>query len=555
MPLRPLIPFWLTAAIGLGGRRRQQQIRLAKLRRSWGREIPRERDLGIIAMYFSSLGTDRKTVNEQTWRDLGMDDLFAKVDRTCSTPGRQVLYSQLRTYLEDDRALAERAREQEVFAADQDLRESCQLLLARLNAPGEQWLASLLLNPFPPAPGFAPLLYLCSFLSVACLAGIAFVHFLILPALLLLLGNAIISATYTRSIAPYFDGFSQIVALLGVSEELAKIPNGQALPQLDYARQASPWVRALRAKLGWLAVDRTTVNDLATSAFGYLNMLFLYDAMVYLRSLAILRQHQAALVGLFEATGSLDAAIAVASYLQSLPRFARPKLVAGRGLEFAGLYHPLLAGAVSNSLHLADRSALIAGPNMAGKTAFIRTVGINLILAQTLNLCLAERGEFPRAIVRSSIRREDDLLAGQSYFFTEIQQIAEFTQLEGDEQLCLFLIDEIFRGTNTIERIASSAAVLRHLGQRQLVLATTHDVELQELLADTFDLYHFSDQMVDGSYRFDYRIQAGPARSRNAIKLLEISGYPSSIIREAEALAARFAEPADVRPTSGEPKS
>jgi DNA mismatch repair ATPase MutS len=80
-------------------------------------------------------------------------------------------------------------------------------------------------------------------------------------------------------------------------------------------------------------------------------------------------------------------------------------------------------------------------------------------------------------------------------------------------------------------------------------------VELQALLADTFDLYHFSDQMVDGSYRFDYRIQAGPARSRNAIKLLEISGYPSSIIREAEALAARFAEPADVRPTSGEPKS
>ena len=547
----PLIPSWLTAAISLGGHRRRQ-ARLAQLRRTWGKEIPRERDMEIIAMYFASLGTDRKTVNDQTWRDLGMDDLFAKVDRTCSIPGRQILYSQMRTYVEDDRALAERAREQEILAADPTLREGCQVLLARLNAPGEQWLASLLLNPFPKPPSFAPLLYLSSFLSVACLAGIVFVHFLVLPALLLLLGNAIISATYTRGIAPYFSGFSQIVTLLGVSEELAKIPNVGSLPQLEFARQASPWVRSLRAKLGWLAVDRTTLNDLAASAFGYLNMLFLYDAIVYLRSLAILRQHQAALVGLFEAVGSLDSSIAVASYLQSLPRFVRPKLIEGRGLDVTGLYHPLLAGAVSNSLRLADRSALIAGPNMAGKTAFIRTVGINLILAQTLNLCLAERAELPRAIVRSSIRREDDLLAGQSYFFTEIHQIAEFTQIEGRGQLYLFLIDEIFRGTNTIERVAASTAVLRHLGKSQLVLATTHDVELQELLVDTFDLYHFSDQMVEGSYRFDYRIQPGPARSRNAIKLLEISGYPSSIIREAEALAARFSDQSDpVDPPQG----
>ena len=91
----------------------------------------------------------------------------------------------------------------------------------------------------------------------------------------------------------------------------------------------------------------------------------------------------------------------------------------------------------------------------------------------------------------------------------------------------------------SIERIAASTAVLHHLGGPQLVLATTHDVELQELLADDFDMYHFSDQVADGNYSFDYRIHPGPARSRNAIKLLEISGYPKSIIDEAENLTAR----------------
>jgi len=270
-------------------------------------------------------------------------------------------------------------------------------------------------------------------------------------------------------------------------------------------------------------------------------MFFLFDLLVYLRSLAALRRHQGELVGLLEAVGSLDSSIAVASYVQSLSSVTRPTLAADRRLEVAGLYHPLLPSPVSNSLNLTSRSALIAGPNMAGKTAFIRTVGINVILAQTLNICLAERAVLPRAEVRSAIRREDDLGAGQSYFFAEIQQILEFTRAEQENQNYLFLIDEIFRGTNTVERVAASTAVLHHLGQHHFVLATTHDVELQELLADSFDMYHFSDQVVDGTYSFDYRIHAGPARSRNAIKLLEITGYPASIIREAESLATRHA--------------
>lgn len=129
--------------------------------------------------------------------------------------------------------------------------------------------------------------------------------------------------------------------------------------------------------------------------------------------------------------------------------------------------------------------------------------------------------------------------ARQSYFFAEIRQILDFTRAENDGQCHLFCIDEIFRGTNTIERIAASTAVLRFLGQRAIVMATTHDVELQELLPDTFDMYHFNDQVVDGHYRFDYRIQRGPVHSRNAITLLAISGYPREIIDEAEALVAR----------------
>jgi hypothetical protein len=534
MHLTALIPSFLISVFVPRGRDKR---RWAELRRLWGQEISRERDMDVIAMYHASIRTDQSAVDQQTWQDLNMDDLFAKIDRTTGMPGRQVLYHQMRTYLVDDLVLAERARQQLLFRDNQPLREQIQVWLARLDAPGGQWLAYLLLNPFPEPPGYAPLLYLCSFLSVVCVVAIPFVHLLFPLALLFLFVNMAITARFSNRILPYFSGFTQIVSMLSVSEKLASISESHALPQIDYLRKSIPLVGRLRKKLGWLVMDRKALPDLVEAAINYLNF-FLFDTIVYLRSLATLRKHQTALVGIMEAVGSLDASIAVASYLQDFPGATRPTLVQDHRLEVVGLTHPLLANPVSNSFALTHRSALIAGPNMAGKTAFIRTVGINVILSQTFNFCLAERAVLPRAKVRSAIRREDDLQTGQSYFFAEIQQILEFTRAASEDQCSLFLVDEIFRGTNTIERIATAAAVLRHLGQRQIVLATTHDVELQELLADTFDMYHFSDQVVDGRYSFGYHIASGPARSRNAIKLLEISGYPNSIIQEAEALAA-----------------
>jgi DNA mismatch repair ATPase MutS len=284
-------------------------------------------------------------------------------------------------------------------------------------------------------------------------------------------------------------------------------------------------------------IDRAALPDLVQSLFGYLNMLFLFDIVIFLRSVRVLRKNQPAFARIFDGVGSLDAAISVASFHDGVPVIAVPTLTDRRQIEATGLYHPLISEPVENDFSLDERSALIAGPNMAGKTAFIRTIGINLILARTLHFCLARSATLPRAIVRSAIRREDHLSDGQSYFFTEVRQVLEFTRCDDAGPLHVFLIDEIFRGTNTVERIASSAAVLRHLGRHHLVCATTHDVELQEILGAAFAMHHFSDDVTDGKYGFDYRLRPGPVRSRNAIRLLEITGYPPAVVREAEELA------------------
>jgi len=131
----------------------------------------------------------------------------------------------------------------------------------------------------------------------------------------------------------------------------------------------------------------------------------------------------------------------------------------------------------------------------------------------------------------------DDLLSGDSYFMVEIKSIKRIIDLV-ENFPCICFIDEILRGTNTIERIAASTAVLTHLAKNDcLCVVATHDIELTEKLP--YENYHFSEQLVNGEVVFDYMLKHGPSTSRNAIKLLSMVGFQSEITEMAEMLADR----------------
>ena len=196
---------------------------------------------------------------------------------------------------------------------------------------------------------------------------------------------------------------------------------------------------------------------------------------------------------------------------------------------------------------------------MSGKSTFLRTVGVNAILAQTLNTCLATAYRAPVFTVRSVIRRSDDLLAGKSYYRDEIDAVIALVHASQSRLPHLFLFDELFRGTGTVERIAAAEATLRELvtsdedGQtssRHVVIAATHDRELVELLQRTFASYHFSDTVDSDGLAFDYQLRKGAASSWNAIALLELCGAPQRIVERALARTAglsdqrRFGQPA-----------
>lgn len=130
---------------------------------------------------------------------------------------------------------------------------------------------------------------------------------------------------------------------------------------------------------------------------------------------------------------------------------------------------------------------------------------MNVILAQTLNFCFADVAKIPFLIVKSFIRREDSIAEDKSYFFAEIEGILSFLKLSKDRWRYLFVIDEIFRGTNTIERVAIATSVIEEFTQNSNVFITTHDIELQELLNGKLSIFHFSEQVDDNNYYFKLR--------------------------------------------------
>jgi DNA mismatch repair ATPase MutS len=249
------------------------------------------------------------------------------------------------------------------------------------------------------------------------------------------------------------------------------------------------------------------------------------------------------LLRVIEAVGEIDAAIAVASFRSGADGWIRPRLgPPGSRSSFTDLRHPLVEQAVPNSIALAPpHGVLVTGSNMSGKSTFLRTVGINVVLAQTIDTCLARAYEAPVYQVRSCIGRADDLIAGKSYYLVEVESVLALVNASRESRPHLFIFDELFRGTNAVERIAAAEAVLAALiegGKPHVVLAATHDGELVDLLRDSYTVCHFGDAVGVNGLTFDYRLTPGPATSRNAIALLELSGAPEALVKRAMDRAA-----------------
>lgn len=246
-----------------------------------------------------------------------------------------------------------------------------------------------------------------------------------------------------------------------------------------------------------------------------------------------------------EALGKIDAAIAVAAYRKSLDTYAEPDIDFSLKKPFyfaSGMTHPLLDFAVPNDLNT-NKSILITGSNASGKSTYLKTSALCALLAQSICTTTADSYRASAFRIYSSMALNDDLFAGESYYIVETKSLKRILEEISGSVPLLCTIDEVLRGTNTVERIAASSKILEIIAkQGALCLAATHDIELCELLSMQYEMYHFEEQVGVNEMIFDYKIRYGKAVSRNAINLLKLMGFDESIVSGAHDRANSYME-------------
>ena len=234
---------------------------------------------------------------------------------------------------------------------------------------------------------------------------------------------------------------------------------------------------------------------------------------------------------------TLEALSGLANWGYLNPDYPMPTIQpdAAAPLTAVGLGHPLIPEAVKvgNDFTFGQvgQVYLITGSNMAGKSTFLRTIGLNLALAYAGGPVSAHALTVVPGRLFTCIRVTDSLADGISYFYAEVRRLkALLDELARPQTFPLFFfVDEIFRGTNNRERLAGSQAMVRHLvGRNGLGLIATHDLELVQLADDTPALHniHFREEVINDQMVFDYRLRSGPCPTTNALKIMALAGLP-----------------------------
>lgn len=485
-------------------------------------------------------------IDDITWNDLGMDELFKRMNYTLSASGEEYLYYTLRTLKQNRQEIEHLEEVVKCVGENPDLRIKTQLKLRRLGYTGKYSIYEYLEHLDILGERSSLRILLLDFLFLPFI-GMLWINptIGILGLLCLTIYNISSYFSQKKVIDPYITSFSYVVRLMSACEEIEKLEIPVYKRELEELRKHRKRLMGIDRNSCWVLSPtrgNTSMSDVLGIFMDYIRMVFHVDILKFNSMLKCLRGHFEDVDALIGIVGYLEAAISIWIFRQSLENgFCLPQFVEESCVDLEEGYHPLLEKPVKNSIH-AKQGVLLTGSNASGKSTFLKTVAVNAILAQTVNTCLSNSYRAPFFHVYSSMALRDDMGSGESYYIVEIKALKRILDAAaecGAPVLCF--VDEVLRGTNTVERIAASAQILESLsGSGILCFAATHDIELTDLLAEDFSNYHFEEDVRDGDIYFNYKLQSGKATTRNAIKLLELMGYDSKIIEKASAQAEHF---------------
>ena len=528
----------VSAVLGIRGRRRALARRL---KAEWGAASnPRPADedamAGIRQCYQELLPreTAYDWVDAITWNDLDMDAIFQYLNRTQSGVGEETLYRMLHAIDADGETLSRRDRWMRALAGNEAGRNALQKRLLTLGRDHDHGAFAYLRAPEASRPAHAWVYFALAALPFALIVLGIINPLWFIGAVLSFFLNAVVYYRTRRVRMRELTAIRQLSSVLRCARRLCRVH----VPGMeDGLEELAGLCRTLKPMARWnslYVMQRVNELDFITD---YLRIAFQLDMISMTMLSGFVKKHTAEIERLYLLVGEMDACSAIASVRASLSQFAVPEFWSEKRVLAEGVAHPLLKNPVRNTLDWKE-NVLITGSNASGKSTFVKAVAVNAVLAQSVSTCFAERFRLPRSQVLSSMAIRDNVQGGESYFIVEIKSLKRILLALKEEPLTLCFIDEILRGTNTVERIAASTALLKYLGgQNALCIAATHDMELTKLLP-SYRKVHFREEITPQGMVFPYQLYEGVSNTRNAIRLLEQMGFPADVIRGADSMAA-----------------
>lgn len=511
----------------------------SRLKMQFGKIPEREYDLDEydnISRYYRKSKKDGFVIDDITWGDLDMDTLFPMVNNTQSSAGQEYLYALLRKPELSGGKLKRRKEIMDYFASHEEERLDVQMVFAKMGRMHKFSLADYmeLMGNLDLRGGIKH--YVCLGALFAAL-GLLFINIPlgVCAFLVVLTSNMLFYFRRKADMEPYLQTMQYILRLFRGGDQLAAMSIPELTKELDEIRSIKKRFRGFRIGSG-LVTSTSPTGGIEQIVLDYLKMILHIDFIRFYQMMKYMNQHMDGVEQLIAALGFLDGMIAAASFREALPSYSIPVLRHDRKAKMilVGGYHPMLQEPVKNSIR-EDQNILLTGSNASGKSTFLKMVAINALFSQTLYISFSKEYEANYFRIFTSMALKDNLLNHESYYIVEIKSLKRILDASKDGTPMLCFVDEVLRGTNTVERIAASVEILKSISQEHVMcFAATHDIELTHLLEDCFCNYHFTETIVDQDIQFDYHLYRGRATSRNAIKLLGLMGYDRKIIERAE---------------------
>ncbi len=532
-------------AIVIYMKKEQLKNAMNKLAADWGRlpdkEFTYDQLETMRGYYDGKCDEGRYYIDDITWYDLDMDKVFLTINNTNSSVGQENLYYMLRNAGVPKEVLEERDRFVEYFMANKDIALDLQYQFSQLGYTKKISVYDYInyLDTFDKKSNLKH--YAC---MLATIFSVIFMIFVdpIIGLLAFLISLSVSFTTYYKEKndnTAYIHSIKYVVAMLGTADKIAK-KNVDMIEKYNAVFVAQNKFFSKLNRNYWLIGKGDVKDSIVDVLLDYVKIITHIDLIKFNNIIGSIKSNKDKIFTLYENLGELEALIAVASYRNYLNYYSKPEFVKGGRFEAEDIYHPLIQEPVTNSIS-EDKSVLLTGSNASGKSTFLKTLATNAICSQTIYTSFSKKYKADMYNIMSSMALKDNIESKESYYMVEIKALKRIIDAIDDNKKTLCFVDEVLRGTNTVERIAASSKILADMANRNaLCFAATHDIELTSILSDIYSNYHFEEEIINDDIYFNYHLYKGKATTRNAIKLLGIMGYSENIIVEAEKMASRF---------------